>query len=229
MTVNSQLAEKGLDTKVLEQNRLRGIAEKYRLQGFEVVIEPSKSLIPFDLGNYSPDIIVTKGSNEGYIIELKNSIAKISVDRYREIAEIVAQHHGWRFLLITGEDISSDDPQDDSELLTWEQMLQRQEQAQRFLAMGEVEVAFWYLWGILEAAMRRQTRQVAIPIDRFPANSLINHLYSQGELSIEQFDQVRVIQAVRDRLIHGYQLPNLEEPIKQLQGLVNELIAMWEI
>jgi len=181
------------------------------------------------LGSYYPDLIATKGSDEGYIIELKNSITKISVDRYREIAEIVAQHHGWRFLLITGEDISSDDPQDDSELLTWEQMLQRQEQAQRFLAIGEVEVAFWYLWGILEAAMRRQARQVAIPIERFPANSLINHLYSQGELSMEQFDQVRVIQTVRDRLIHGYQIPNLDEPTKQLQGLVNELIAMWQL
>ncbi len=220
MTVNFQLTEKGLGAK---------IAEKYRLQGFEVVIEPSKSLIPFDLGNYCPDLIARKGSDKGYIIELKNSVAKISVDRYREIAEIVAQHHGWRFLLITGEDISSDDPQDDSELLTWEQMLQRQEQAQRFLAIGEVEVAFWYLWGVLEAAMRRQARQVAIPIERFPANSLINHLYSQGELSMEQFDQVRVIQAIRDRLVHGYQMPNLDEPTKQLQVLVNELIAMWKL
>jgi hypothetical protein len=220
MTVNYQLTEKGLGAK---------IAEKYRLQGFEVVIEPSKSLLPFNLGNYCPDLIATKGSDVGYIIELKNSIAKISVDRYREIAEMVAQHHGWRFLLITSEDISSDDPQDDSELLNWEQMLQRQEQAQRFLEIGEVEVAFWYLWGILEAAMRRQAKQVAIPIERFPANSLINHLYSQGELSMEQFDQVRVIQTVRDRLIHGYQLSNLEEPTKQLQGLVNELIAMWKI
>ena len=229
MPVDSQLAEKGLDAKILEKNRLQGIAEKYRSQGFEVIIEPSKSLIPFDLGNYCPDLIARKGLDEGYIIEIKNSIAKISVDRYREIAEIVAQHHGWRFLLITGEDISSDDPQDDSELLTWEQMLQRQEQAQRFLAMGEVEVAFFYLWGVLEAAMRRQARQIAIPIERFPANSLINHLYSQGELSMEQFDQVRVIQAIRDRLIHGYQLPNLEEPTKQLQVLVNELIAMWKI
>ncbi len=228
MTVDSQLAEKGLDTKVLEQNRLQGIAEKYRLQGFEVVIEPSKSLIPFDLGNYCPDLVARKGSDEGYIIELKNSIAKISVDRYREIAEIVAQYHGWRFLLITGEDISSDDPKDDSELLTWEQMLQRLEQAQRFLAIGEVEVAFVYLWGILEAAMRRQAKQVAIPIECFPANSLINHLYSQGELSIEQFDQVRVIQTICDRITHGYQLPNLEEPTKQLQVLVNELIAMWK-
>jgi len=79
--------------------------------------------------------------------------------------------------------------------------------------------------------VRRQAKQVAIPIERFPANanSLINHLYSQGELSMEQFDQVRVIQTVRDRLIHGYQLPNLGEPTKQLQGLVNELIAIWKI
>jgi hypothetical protein len=229
MTVDSQLAEKGLDAKVLEKNRLQGIAEKYRLQGFEVVIEPSKSLIPFDLGNYCPDLIARKGSDEGYIIEFKNSIAKISVDRYREIAEIVAQHHGWRFLLITGEDVSSEDPKDDSKLLTWEQMSQRQEQAQKFLAIGEVEVAFLCLWGVLEAAMRRQAKQVAIPIERFPANSLINHLYSQGELSMEQFDQVRVIQGVRNRLVHGYQLHNLDEPTKHLQGLVNELIAMWKI
>lgn len=229
MTVDSQLTEKGLDAKVLEKNRLQGIVEKYKLQGFEVVIEPSKSLIPFDLGNYCPDLIERKGLDEGYIIELKNSIAKISVDRYREIAEIVAQHHGWRFLLITGEDISSADPQNDSELMTWDQMLQRQEQAQKFLVIGEVEVAFLYLWGVLEAAMRRQARQVAIPIERFPASSLINHLYSQGELSMEQFDQVRVIQTIRDRLIHGYQIPNLDEPTKQLQMLVNELIAMWKI
>ncbi|MEA5477807.1 hypothetical protein VB774_09260 [Pseudanabaena galeata UHCC 0370] len=229
MTVDSQLVEKGLDTKFSEKDRLQGIAEKYRLQGFEVVIEPSKSLIPFDLENYCPDLIARKGSNEGYIIELKNSIAKISVDRYREIAEIVAQHHGWRFLLITGEDVSSEDPQNSSELMTWEQMLQRQEQAEKFLAIGEVEVSFLSLWGVLEAAMRRQAEQVAIPIERFPANSLINHLYSQGELSMEQFDQVRVVQTIRDRLIHGYQMSNLEEPTKQLQVLVNELIAMWKI
>ena len=229
MIVDSQLAEKGLETKVLEKNRLQGIVEKYKLRGFEVVVEPSKSLIPFDLGNYCPDIMARKGSDESYIIEFKNSIAKISVDRYREIGEIVAQHHGWRFLLITREDISSEDPKDDNELLTWEQMLHRQEQAQNFLAIGEVEVAFLYLWGILEAAMRRQAKQVAIPIERFPANSLINHLYSQGELSMEQFDQVRVIQTVRDPLIHGYQIPNLDEPTKQLQVIVNELITMWKM
>lgn len=220
MTVNSQLTEKGLGAK---------IAEKYRLKGFEVVIEPSKSLIPFDLGNYYPDLIARKSPDEGYIIELKNSTSRISVDRYREIAEIVAQHHGWRFLLITGDDISLEDAKGNDELLTWEQMLHRKEQAQRFLAIGEVEVAFLYLWGILEAAMRQQAKQVAIPIERFPANSLINHLYSQGELSMEQFDKARGIQTVRNRIAHGYQSPDLTEPANQLLELVNELIAMWKL
>ena len=46
---------------------------------------------------------------------------------------------------------------------------------------------------------------------------------------MEQFDQVRVIQTVRDRLMHGYQMHNLGEPTEQLQGLVNELIAMWKV
>ncbi|PZV18156.1 MAG: hypothetical protein DCF20_03590 [Pseudanabaena sp.] len=220
MTVNSQLTEKGLAAK---------IAEKYRLQGFEVVIGPSNSLLPFDLGNYHPDLIARKSSDEGYIIELKNSTSRISVDRYREIAEIVAQQRGWRFLLITGDDISLEDAKGNDELLTWEQMLQRKEQAQRFLAIGEVEVAFLYLWGILEAAMRQQAKQVAIPIERFPANSLINHLYSQGELSMEQFDQARGIQTVRDRIAHGYQSSDLTEPTKQLLELVTELMAMWKL
>lgn len=220
MTVNIQVTEKSLETKV---------AEKYRLQGFEVIIEPSKSVIPFDLGNYIPDIIAKKTSNECYIIEVKKTISQIPIDRYREIAEIVAQHHGWRFLLITGEDVFSADTKDDHRILSWEQMFHRQVQSQRFLVAGEVEVAFFYSWGVLEAAMRQAAKNAAIPIENLPANSLINHLYSQGELSIEQFDRARTIQETHDRLGHGYQTPNLTEQTNQLQKLVDELISMWKI
>ncbi|NJL88825.1 MAG: hypothetical protein HC916_02725 [Coleofasciculaceae cyanobacterium SM2_1_6] len=226
MTANSQLT----NSQLTETDLGAKVAENYRQQGFEVVINPSTSLIPFDLGSYRPDIIIIakKPSDENYIIEIKKSASRISVDRYRAIAEIVAQQNGWRFLLITGDDVSLEGTKDHAELLTWEQMLQRKAQAQKFLESGEVEVAFLYLWGILEAAMRQQAKNVAIPIERFPANSLINHLYSQGELSIEQFDRVKEMQTVRDRLVHGYQSPNLTEPTQQLLELVNELIPLWK-
>jgi hypothetical protein len=83
------------------------------------------------------------------------------------------------------------------------------------------------LWVILEAALRRQAKQVSIPIERFPTSSLINHLYSQGELSIEQFDKAKALQVIRNRFIHGYQTPSLIEYTKQLQELVNELLELW--
>ena len=31
-----------------------------------------------------------------------------------------------------------------------------------------------------------------------------------------------------DRIIHGYQIPNLDEPTKQLEVIVNELVTMWK-
>jgi REase_AHJR-like len=220
MTVNIQATEKSLETKV---------ADKYRLQGFKVIVEPSQSMIPFDLGNYLPNIIAQKSLTEGYIIEVKKSISQTPIDRYREIAEMVTQHHGWRFLLVTGEDVLLTDTESDDKFLSWEQMLQRQAQSQRFLVTGEVEVAFFYSWGVLEAAMRQAAKNAAIPIENLPANSLINHLYSQGELSIEQFDQANTIQKTHDRLEHGYQTPNLMEQTNQLQKLVDELIIMWKI
>lgn len=219
MTSNSKRVHSVLGSKV---------ADKYRAQGFEVVLEPQNAELPFDLGTYRPDLIAKKSPNEGYIIEVKSSVSRIPIDRYREIAEIVAQHVGWRFLLVTGEDVSlSEQATDGDGLLTWEQMLQRQIQAERLLSLGEAEGAFLSLWGILEAALRRQANKMSIPIERFPTLSLINHLYSQGELSIEQFDKVKALQAIRNRFVHGYQTPNLVEPTKQLQELVNELIALW--
>lgn len=219
MTSNTERAQSVLESKV---------AEKYRAQGFEVIFEPQKADIPFDLGTYRPDLIAKKSPNEGYIIEVKGSVSRTPIDRYREIAEIVAQHAGWSFLLVTGEDVSlSEQEEDDNGLLTWEQMIQRQAQAERLLSLGESEGAFISLWGILEAALRQQAIKALIPIERFPTLSLINHLYSQGELSIEQFDKAKVLQAIRNRFVHGYQTPNLDEPAKQLQELVKELVELW--
>lgn len=209
------------DYRVLESK----IAEKYKTQGFEVVLQPKKEDLPFDLGTYRPDLIAKKTPNECYIIEVKGSTSLTSIDRYREIAEIVAQHAGWSFLLVTGDDIYlSEKEKDNNGLLTLEQMHQRQAQAQRLLSLGEFEGAFLSLWGVLEAALRRQAIKVSIPIERFPTLSLVNHLYSQGELSIEQLDKVKALQAIRNRFVHGYQTPNLNEPTKQLQELVKELV-----
>ncbi len=204
------------------------VAETYRAQGYDVIIEPQKSDLPFDLNSYHPDLLVKKSPDEGYIIEIKPSLFRVPVDRYREIAELVSEHAGWRFLLITGEDALNGQAKTEDGLLSYEQMLQRQNKAETLLSLGEIEGAFVSLWGVLEAALRWQAKKATIPIERFPTSSLINHLYSQGELSIAQFDQAKMLQEVRNRFVHGYQTDNLAENTRQQQALVGELLALEE-
>ncbi|MBX3000618.1 MAG: hypothetical protein KF893_19010 [Caldilineaceae bacterium] len=219
MTVNVEYAHSLLESKV---------AEKYRQQGFDVVLSPQPKDLPFDLGNYRPDLLVKKSADEGYIIEIKRNAESMPIERYREIAEIIAQHEGWRFLLVTGDDVFPVG-QDDGGVLSWEQIRYRQKSAEGLLSFGEMEGAFFISWRVLEALLRRQAQQVLIPIERLSALSLINHLYSQGELSMAQFDKARSLLALRNRLVYGYQAPDLREPTTELHELVNELLSLWHV
>lgn len=201
------------------------VANRYRAQGFTVIAQPSKEVIPFDLGNYIPDLIATKPPDERLIIEVKGSTHNLSVDRFREIADIVSQHPGWRFLLVTGDDSTSIDQM--SNLLTWSQIQSRIRQSLNLINDGEAEPAFIYLWGALEAALRRRAIQVAIPVERFSSQSIINHFYSQGELSREQFHTAKEMYAIRNKIVHGFDVSNLDEPTRTLHSLINQLVEEW--
>ena len=204
------------------------VAEKYRQEGFEVILEPQERELPFDLGTYRPDLIVRKSKDEGYIVEVRNTAARIPVERYQEIAELIAQHAGWRFLLITGDDAVTEVPEKiEGEFPSWQHLKERLEQVNRLLSLGESEGAFLSLWVLLEALMRKRAEQMALPIERLPTSSLVNHLYSQGELSMAHYERVRVLQETRNRLVHGIEVSQLDAPLAQLQEVVNELMVSW--
>jgi len=200
---------------------IKNIAAKYKKDGYEVSVEPQTDELPFSLGRYRPDIIARR-NDEGYIIEVKTFSRGITIERYRDISEIVSQHAGWRFLLVTGEDSEIEN------LLSWEQIFNKKEKADRLVASKENEAAFLSFWTILEALMRKQAERVSVPIERFPTSSLINHLYSQGELSISQFDNATMLLNIRNRLVHGFQTVAIDESVNRLQQLVNELIKLWK-
>lgn len=205
------------------------VAQKYEKEGYKVFIEPNKQNLPFNLGSYRPDLVAMKSQNDGYIIEIKSKINRVSVDQFRELAETIAKYNGWRFLLVTGDDISLGESEQNNGkiLLSWEQIFAKIDNGEKLLALGESEGAFLAFWGVFEAMMRKQAEQALIPIGRFPTSSLINHLYSQGELSVEQFDKTTALHAVRNQLVHGYQSPDLDKKNSELQKLVSELLELW--
>jgi hypothetical protein len=52
-------------------------------------------------------------------------------------------------------------------------------------------------------------------------------MYSQGELSIEEYDRAMLLLSVRNRFLHGFEAPEVNESVSELLALVNELISLW--
>ena len=205
------------------------VSECYRSQGYEVIDQPNIDQMPFDLDKYYPDLVVKISETQGFIIEIEDVATNLSIERYRELAKIIAKHSGWRFLLITGEDATPIAEEDVADIrLTRPQILHRKERIAKLISIGEHEAAFLSLWIFAEILMRRHARQALIPIDRLPTILMIHHLHSQSEISLDQFERVLVLHEIRNRVAHGFPVKalNLNQAIENLLNLVDEFITM---
>jgi hypothetical protein len=205
---------------------LKSVAERYRQDGYEVIVEPRADAIPFDLGGYVPDLIVRKGDLKT-IVEIKAQAQRISLDHLRSIVEEIKQHQGWRFVLVTAEDIVDPGPGEGEDQFSWETAEHEVEEAKQLSGSGKKEAAFVVLWIALERMMRFQARRVGLPVDRLDPSILIRQLYSQGELSMQQFETALSCQQVRNRVFHAFLAPDLSEAATRLEGLVRELLVQW--
>ena len=194
------------NTKSLRDDKVESLIKKYRDEGFTVIQNPKANQLPFDLDNYQPDILATKNQNEsGLIIEVKTSISPVSVERLQSVAEEISRHPGWRFLLVTLEDIEAESlPGTSEELPSWEELIDHFSQVSKLIENNNIEPAFLFLWSVFEGALRKRSLDVSIPIERLPAIRLLRSMYSLGELSISEFDIIQACLEERNRLAHGY-------------------------
>lgn len=212
----------------LREEILRRVAERYRIEGYVVTTQPAPEALPFDLGSYRPDLLVSLPNGEHYLVEVKEPDSAIDVERLREVAQTVASRPGWRFFVVTDdgrlpivEGLQGNRP------LPLAQIRSRIQRVNNLIALGEMESAFLTLWSLLEAVLRRRAEEAQLPLERLDTSTLINHLYSQGELSIEQFDVVRELRSIRNAAAHGFATPNLPAALPKLSELVEELIDLW--
>ena len=76
--------------------------------------------------------------------------------------------------------------------------------------------------------MRRRSMDLLIPIERLTPLAMINHLYSQGELSREQFHAAKELVSIRNRVVHGYRDSQQDVGANKLLLLVRELANEWQ-
>jgi Holliday junction resolvase len=217
------------NTKSLHDEKVESLIKKYRDEGFTVIQNPKTDQLPFVLDNYQPDILATKNKNEsGLIIEVKTSISPVSVERLQSVAEEVSRHSGWRFLLVTLEDIEAESlPGKAEELPSWEELIDYFSQVGKLIENNNIEPAFIFLWSVFEGALRKRSLDVSIPIERLPAIRLLRSMYSLGELSISEFDIIQACLEERNRLAHGYIQKLNSEVLPTFIVLVVKLLIEW--
>lgn len=192
--------------------------------GYRVETQPDLRSLPFDLGGYRPDFVASRG-DEKLLVEVKGSVLRLPIDRYIQIAEVVSSHPGWRFVLVTPDDIASISG---FRILGWDEIEHRATEAGTLMQAGQNDSALLLLWTAFEAAMRRHSQEIHIPVERLPLGVLLKHLYSNGELSIEQYDRAARILQARNQAVHGYQVEGLDETCKDLRALLHEVITDWK-
>lgn len=205
----------------------QAVADQYRKEGYEVIVEPDPSLIPFDLGRYRPDLIARRG-DVSLIIEVKGNTDRMSFDQLREIANEVRQHQGWRLVLVTADDVLNHLTAMGSDPRTSPEELSKSiERAKRLKELGDTEAAFFALWVVFERMMRAQVVRIGLPIERLAPSILIRQLYSQGELSIPSFDLAMNLMQVRNRVAHGLEVLDIENDYLNLKALIEGLLSEW--
>jgi hypothetical protein len=200
------------------------VARRYREAGYEVVLQPKPTMIPFDLGGYRPDILARKdGMN--VIIEVKSNFdIAASYERLQTVAEETRRHDNWSFVLVTARDVAEVGLPNDPDQPSWEEIQKRMQSADRLGSMGEHEAAYLLLWIAFEQTIRKLSIEAALPLERLAPAIMIRQLYSEGVLSMAQFDAARSSLEVRNLVVHGFGKPDLSDGFQLLRGLLAELL-----
>ena len=205
---------------------VRSTVDDLRDQGYSVTIKPDPSVIPFDLQRYRPDILATRG-DENLIIDIKTRGSRRSIERYKEIAEIVGNHKNWRFMLST---VDETEPLDYASVENQAnlQFLNRMLSKLDLLLAGEnYALALPYLWSVYISAMRMVGERAGIPIDITSDRSVLNYVYSLGEISVDEYESARSFLELRNKAIHSLEMGISRETVLEIYDHTKQKLREW--
>jgi hypothetical protein len=199
------------DAKAMEA--LERIAQRYRDEGYDVVVHPGAHQVPEPIRGFEPDLIATRG-NEGVVVGVKEDRGDVASDsRLAHLAEILNAWPGWRLDLVV---LEAEPPEErvarDADEPSDDQLAEILRTADELADKGYAPYACVVAWSGMEAALRRlradeHTRRRSTP------NELMRSLYGDGTISREQFETLRESFKVRSQVVHGLVPPHFDSQL----------------
>lgn len=210
-------------TDSLRAERL--VAKSYEDQGYTVTFEPSQSDIPFPLHGYRPDILAIKG-NERVLVEVKRAGTRVDTSRYVSIGE-EAERHGWKFMLVTvtPEQLSSS-TEAPTVLPEIEMIRERLREIDRVHnVIGNPTLVLPALWVVYIAALQSVCLKEDIHLGEVTDLSLINRAYSEGVLSVDEYEQARLFLNLRNEVVHSVTSAMSGAQYARLREMLDDLLT----
>lgn len=189
--------------ETMEQEVIERVAQRYRDEGYDVMLQPPEDRAPPFAAGFQLDLIAQKGS-ESVIVEIKTNRIDLSRDQQiTRLADLVSAHPGWRLdVVVLESETAVDRAVHEAAEPSDEQLAEILNTAENLADQGYAPYACVVAWGGLEAAMRR-LRDEAELYGRMAPNELMRSLYGNGFLSREEFERLRESYKIRSQVVHG--------------------------
>ena len=192
-----------------ERERIQSLAEGYRLQGYEVIEEPSQEQLPEFLAGFRPDMVVHK-EDESVVIEVKRHASLHKNSEVAELARKLRSQPGWSFKLVFTEPGERLTISEAAIPFDRENILYCIKEAENLLAEGYAEAAMTRALAAADGTVRLMTMEEGFHTDLYTSPYLLSLATWEGIISADDYRFLRETMRIRDTYINGFTLPNFD-------------------
>ncbi len=198
------------------ERELAQVADKYRCEGYRVMLHPGAGDVPSFAEGQAVDLLAQKGE-EKVLVRVKANREDLRDDQgLLRLAELVDQQPEWRLdLVVLNRDAPAYQVAPDATEPPLEQIEQSLAHAEQVSVAGELQLSCVLSWAALEAAMRRTARAAGIGVKDASPSYLLRALYAEGFLYKQEFDRLDDVMKIRNAIVHGMMLPAISPTIPQ--------------
>lgn len=185
---------------------LQQMADSYVKQGYRVTIRPTPEALPPFAHDFKIEILCARGT-EGVLVAVKKDRDELAADsnltRYVESTNLQS---GWRFdIAILEAEKPGSRELDGAEDFSEDEINRSFEESWNMVGQEFLRPAMITAWAGFEAAMRLRLRAMGEQAEwGSESQSMLNELYSNGVINIEEFPLLEKLSRVRYQIVHGY-------------------------
>lgn len=183
----------------------REAAKRYEQEGYEVIVNPPADQLPSWLADFGVDLLAVSDTLR-VVVQLKARDNLRNNKRVVDLASAVAEHHGWRYDLVSVQARPHLTPRTTAPWKT-ERIRSFLKDAQQLTERGHREAGFVLTWVAFEALCRLIAEANDVQTGGTSPAGLVKQLVVEGLLPRSDYSFVDRAFVVRSALVHGMDSP----------------------